>query len=170
MVIWIYGKSNSGKTLLAKKILTEVKKKKYKFIHIDGDEIRKITFNRDYSINGRYNNAILISNLVYFLNKNKMNIVVSTLSNFPKILIQNRKKIKNYFEIFINSNKKNLYKRDKRKVYFTKNKINSNVVGEDIKFKNPSSFDLKINNNGLKKTFLKNVQKIVLKAEIDMQA
>ena len=44
MIIWIHGKSNSGKTILAKQILKEVKNYNKTFVHIDGDEIRKIFF------------------------------------------------------------------------------------------------------------------------------
>ena len=45
MIIWISGKSCVGKTLLAKKLLQKIKKKKIKIVHIDGDDIRKITHN-----------------------------------------------------------------------------------------------------------------------------
>ena len=94
MIIWIHGKSNSGKTILAKQILKEVKNYNKTFVHIDGDEIRKIFSNNDYSLEGRLKNAKFIQNLVFLLNKNKVNVIVSTLSIFKKILILNRKKLK----------------------------------------------------------------------------
>ena len=56
MIIWIHGKSNSGKTILAKQILKEVKNYNKTFVHIDGDEIRKIFSNNDYSLEGRLKN------------------------------------------------------------------------------------------------------------------
>jgi len=167
MIIWIHGKSNSGKTTLAKQFLKEVKKGKKKFIHIDGDEIREIFSNNDYSIKGRLKNAKLIQNLVFLLNKNRINVIVSTLSIFKKILILNRKKIKNYFEILISSDKKNLYKRDKRNIYSKKDNIKKNVVGEDIKYLDTKSYDLIIKNDGTKKEFISNVKKIIKKNKLN---
>ena len=43
MIIWITGKSCVGKTLIAKELIKKIRKNKIKIIHIDGDDIRKIT-------------------------------------------------------------------------------------------------------------------------------
>lgn len=161
MIIWIHGKSNSGKTILAKQILKEVKNYNKTFVHIDGDEIRKIFSNNDYSLEGRLKNAKFIQNLVFLLNKNKVNVIVSTLSIFKKILILNRKKIKNYFEILIKSKQTNLYKRDKRNIYSKRSKTKRNVVGEDIKYLDTKSYDFVIDNNSTKKKLLNNAKKII---------
>ena len=161
MIIWIHGKSNSGKTILAKQILKEVKNYNKTFVHIDGDEIRKIFSNNDYSLEGRLKNAKFIQNLVFLLNKNKVNVIVSTLSIFKKILILNRKKIKNYFEILIKSKQTNLYKRDKRNIYSKRSKTKRNVVGEDIKYLDTKSYDFVIDNNSTKKELLNNAKKII---------
>lgn len=161
MIIWIHGKSCVGKTLIAKQLVKKIRKKKINIIHIDGDNIRKITSNFDYSKNGRYNNAILISKLVFLLNKNKVNVVVSTISIFPKLLEWNRRKMKNYLDVLIKVKKDLLYKRDKNQIYFKKKIKNKNVVGEDISFNYPKKVDLVIHNNSTKKTFLKNIDKII---------
>lgn len=161
MIIWIHGKSNSGKTILAKQILKEVKNYNKTFVHIDGDEIRKIFSNNDYSLEGRLKNAKFIQNLVFLLNKNKVNVIVSTLSIFKKILILNRKKIKNYFEILVKSKQTNLYKRDKRNIYSKRSKTKRNVVGEDIKYLDTKSYDFVIDNNSTKKKLLNNAKKII---------
>ena len=161
MIIWIHGKSNSGKTILAKQILKEVKNYNKTFVHIDGDEIRKIFSNNDYSLEGRLKNAKFIQNLVFLLNKNKVNVIVSTLSIFKKILILNSKKIKNYFEILIKSKQTNLYKRDKRNIYSKRSKTKRNVVGEDIKYLDTKSYDFVIDNNSTKKKLLNNAKKII---------
>ena len=161
MIIWISGKSCVGKTLLAKKLLQKIKKKKIKIVHIDGDDIRKITHNFDYSGKGRYKNADFISKFVKLLNINKVNVVVSAISNFPKLLNWNRKNIKKYFQIFIKAENETLYKRDNKKIYFNKKVKNINVVGEDITFKAPRNSDLIIENNDNKNIFLKNVDFIL---------
>lgn len=166
MIIWISGKSCSGKSLLAKHLLKKIRNKKTKIVHIDGDDIRKITSNFDYSDKGRYRNANYISQFVQFLDKNKINALVSAISKFPVFLNFNRKNIKQYFHIFIKVNKGILYKRDNKKVYFSKNKKNKNVVGEDISFRAPKNCDLIIENNGNKKNFLENVDKILKSRKI----
>ena len=42
MVIWFIGKSGSGKSFYANKLLKKIKNKNK--IHIDGDDVRKIFF------------------------------------------------------------------------------------------------------------------------------
>ena len=114
MVIWIVGLAGSGKTTLAKGIIKKYNKNK--IVHIDGDKFRGL-FDNDlgHSLKDRARNARRISKFVGFLSKQKINIVVSVLSNFPFWLKWNRKNIKNYFEIFIDINKELLFKKNKKK-------------------------------------------------------
>ena len=65
--------------------------------------------------------------------------ILSIFTEHQKI---NRKKFKNYFQIFINSKILNLKKENIRKIYNKKN-----VVGQDIKFPKPYKSDLVIKNN-----------------------
>ena len=59
MVIWLIGKSGSGKTFYGKKLLTMIKKTKK--IHLDGDEIRRfISSDLGYSIKDRKINSLRI--------------------------------------------------------------------------------------------------------------
>ena len=167
MIIWITGKSCVGKTLIAKELIKKIRKNKIKIIHIDGDDIRKITKNFNYSKTGRYQNANFISKIVFLLDKNKINVVVSTISIFPELLIWNRKKMKNYFQVLIKAKNNLLYKRDKKKIYFTKKIKNRNVAGEDIDFNHPKKIDLLIYNNLTKKIFLNNVYKIFKSKKIN---
>ena len=100
MVIWILGLSGSGKTSLAIKIIK--KSKKNKFLHIDGDYIRNIYEKKlGHTIKDRQINASRISKLVKYISDQKVNVIVSVLSNFPKWLKWNRKNIKNYFEVYL---------------------------------------------------------------------
>lgn len=146
MVIWILGMSGSGKTTLAKMIL---KKSKKKIIHIDGDSIRKIYEKKlGYTLEDREINAQRISKLTKYLSDQKIPIIVSVLSNFPKWLNWNRKNLTNYYEIYLKNDLKTLKLR-KPNLYSDKNK---NVVGLDIKFNEPKKPYLIIKNcNNLKK-------------------
>ena len=68
MVIWIIGLSGSGKTTLANILKKKLTKKKYRFIHVDGDAVRKIYDKKvGYSFKERSVNAKRISFLVKFL-------------------------------------------------------------------------------------------------------
>jgi adenylylsulfate kinase-like enzyme len=159
MVIWILGLSGSGKTTLAKLINKNLKKEK--FLHIDGDLVRKIYEKKlGHTIRDRLINAKRISRLVKFLSDQNINIVVSVLSNFPKWLKWNRDNIKKYFEIYLNTNLKILKKR-KPNLYSRKIK---NVVGVDIKFNEPKNADMTINNcnsmNDLSRASKKIIKKI----------
>ena len=156
MVIWIVGLAGSGKTTLAKGIIKKYNKNK--IVHIDGDKFRGL-FDNDlgHSLKDRARNARRISKFVGFLSKQKINIVVSVLSNFPFWLKWNRKNIKNYFEIFIDINKELLFKKNKKKLYNSKKK---NVVGKDITFNIPKNYDIKFKNTFKKKdivNFLKSL-------------
>ena len=135
MVIWILGKSSSGKTSLAKYLLKN-ELKSLKWVHIDGDAIRKIfKDNSDFSSQNRLNNAQRISRIVKLLDTNNINVIVSSLTNFKYWLNWNRKNLKNYFEIYLKVNMETVIKRDKKNIY--KKAINNkikNVVGIDIKF------------------------------------
>ncbi len=92
MVIWILGLSGAGKSFYSLKLKEELKNEFGEFIILDGDVIRKI-FDNDlgFSMNERNINASRISNLASFLNKNRVNVIVSVLSLFPYWLDWNRK-------------------------------------------------------------------------------
>jgi cytidine diphosphoramidate kinase len=164
MIIWILGKSGSGKTSLAKALLRTKYFKNKSWIHIDGDAIRKIFKDeKNFSISNRRNNASRISKLVKLLSRNDNNIIISSLTNFRYWLNWNRKNLKNYFEIYLEVSLDKLIKRDIKKIYAKAlSKKLKNVVGVDIKFNIPHNPDLKINNDNNDKK-LANVLKIVFK-------
>ena len=158
MVIWILGLSGSGKTSLALKIIKKSKKKK--FIHIDGDSIRNIYEKKlGHTINDRQINASRISRLVKYISDQKVNVIVSVLSNFPKWLKWNRKNIKNYFEVYLKTDLDILKKR-RAKLYSKKIK---NVVGVDLKFNEPVEPDIIIENSNNKNNIETNAIKILKK-------
>lgn len=136
MVIWIIGLSGSGKTTLANIIKKKLIKKKYKLIHIDGDVVRKIYDKKvGYSYKEREINAKRISFLVKFLADQKVNLIVSVLSNYPQWLKWNKKNLKKYTQIYLKTDLE-ILKRRKPRLYQKKNK---NVVGLDIKFHEPKN-------------------------------
>ena len=130
MVIWIIGLSGSGKSHYANILHKKIKKS----IVVDGDEVRKyMTFRLGYELKERKKNSEIISNLCNFLEKQGLIVICPILSIFTQHQKQNKKKFKNYLQIYIKSNLKNLAKRNSKNVY--KNK--KNIVGYDIKFPEP---------------------------------
>ena len=80
MIYWFYGQPGSGKTTLAKELLTRIEA-----VHVDGDDIRALFNNKDYSREGRIRNLTLINNIVKFLDSKGFNVVVSVVSPFKEL-------------------------------------------------------------------------------------
>ena len=168
MVIWITGISGSGKTTLGKKIFESLKKKYPSSIFFDGDKFRKIFDNDlEYTLKDRNKNAHRLTRLVRALSGQKINVVVAANLTSYKYRSWCRKNLKNYFEIYIEVEKKNLLKRDYKKLYrrAIKKKI-KDVVGIDLPFKKPTGSHLYLKNNKTKKDFLKNLDMVFNKINI----
>ena len=82
-----------------------------------------------------------------FCYEQKINIIISVLY-FNDFIFKNNKKIfKNYFQIYLKANIKDLIKRDSKKVYSQNiNKKKPFLVGVDIKWNEPKKSDLIIEN------------------------
>jgi len=69
MILALFGQPGSGKTTLAKQFPT--------FKNIDGDELRELFNNKDYSREGRIRNLNRASDIAYYLHRHGNNIVLS---------------------------------------------------------------------------------------------
>ncbi len=147
MVIWLIGLSGSGKTTVGKEVFRIWKKKSPQTIFLDGDEVRDIfsneNYSRDYTLKGRRLNAERISRLCLWLDNYNINIVASVLSVFPDMQDWNRKNFKKYFQVFLDVPMNILVKRDTKNLYkeALSGKI-KNVVGVDIDFPKPKNSNL----------------------------
>ena len=73
MIIWFTGQPGSGKTTLANELILNLKRNspEKKVINIDGDDLRSISKNKDYSKEGRIKNISTAISIMRFLaNKN----------------------------------------------------------------------------------------------------
>ena len=168
MVIWIVGLSGAGKTTIARLLLKKLKKKYSNLVHLDGDIIRKIYNDKlGYSSKDRNINAERLSKMTKFLSDQKIHVVGSVLSNFPKWQAWNKKNIKNYYQVYLKVSLKELIKRDKKNIYKKALKgTKKNVVGVDIKFKEPLNSNLIIDNEKYTKSFSSIINKIIEKTRI----
>ena len=80
MIYWFTGQPGAGKTVLAKSL--NVKYFENKAFHVDGDDLREIFDNKDYSEVGRRKNIELAQHLAHFLHNKGQNVVVSLVSPY----------------------------------------------------------------------------------------
>ena len=147
MVIWITGLSGAGKTTLAKEIIKQLADEKKKPILLDGDQLREIfvdSLDQDdtHDRSSRLALALKYSNLARLLSDQGFWVIVATISLFKEVHLWNRKNLKNYFEVFLDTPIQELKKRDSKKIYsrFFENEI-SNVAGLDLEVDRPSCPD-----------------------------
>lgn len=81
MIYWFTGQPGSGKTTLANELVTHLTNKGIFVHHIDGDDLRDIFNNKDYSEWGRRKNVERAQDIALYLNS-KCDVVVSLVSPF----------------------------------------------------------------------------------------
>ena len=79
MIYWFTGQPGHGKRVLATAFKEYLNNNCF---HIDGDDIREIFDNKDYSEAGRRKNIELAQHLSHFLHKKGQNVVVSLVSPY----------------------------------------------------------------------------------------
>ena len=87
MVLWFTGQPGSGKTTLTKKFIDDkligfMKVHPMRIVHIDGDDLREIVDNKDYSEKGRRENIYLAMNLARFMDNKGFTVIVSLVSPY----------------------------------------------------------------------------------------
>jgi len=148
-IFWITGLPGAGKTTFAHALLSALKPYNSGIVHLDGDELREVFKNNDYSEAGRKAIALQYSNLAKLLAEQQLTVIVSTVSLFHEIQDFNRNNFKNYVEILLDPGLDTLQKRNKKQLY-TANHANSNVIiGQGIKAQIPQNPDFKFSNNNL---------------------
>ena len=87
MIYWFYGQPGSGKTTLGN-ALKEKLLNNYEYsniIRIDGDEMRNIFKNKDYSEQGRRNNLRKVNDLIRFLYYKDYTVIVSVVAPYKDV-------------------------------------------------------------------------------------
>jgi adenylylsulfate kinase-like enzyme len=73
MIIVLFGQPHSGKSTIANDIL----EKTTTFTNIDGDKLRELFINKDYSKEGRIKNLNRASDIAHYMNSIKNNVILS---------------------------------------------------------------------------------------------
>ena len=103
MIYWFTGQPGAGKTTLAEMLKEELEKNRnfvYKVFRIDGDDMRELFSNKDYSIKGRVDNVSTAQRIAHYLHNQEKDVIVSLVSpyidqreDFKKLLGDNLKEI-----------------------------------------------------------------------------
>lgn len=86
MIYWFTGQPAHGKTVLGKKLhgFLQAEKRNWRrdVFHLDGDHLRELTVNKDYSEQGRINNIRNAQMIAEYLHNNDCDVVVSLVAPY----------------------------------------------------------------------------------------
>jgi len=104
MILWFTGQPGSGKTTLANTFIKEIKKSNsdIKIINLDGDDLRNINKNKDYSKEGRIKNISTAISIIRFLANKNYICVVSIVAPY-KFLRDELKDEFSFLEIYLHT-------------------------------------------------------------------
>ena len=108
MIYWFTGQPAHGKTVLANKLKDHLEfitnrydnNNRYKVFRIDGDDMRELFSNKDYTIKGRVENVGTAQRIAHYLHNQGKDVIVSLVApyidqreDFKKLLGDNIKEI-----------------------------------------------------------------------------
>jgi adenylylsulfate kinase len=87
MIYWFTGQPGHGKTVLAKSLKEYIE---YNYLHkqvfhVDGDDLREILVNKDYSKQGRENNIRTAQSIALYLDNKGYDVVVSLVAPYKEL-------------------------------------------------------------------------------------
>ena len=80
MIIWLTGQPGAGKTTICRKIMM----RDSRIFHIDGDDLRDLFDNKDYSEIGRRKNIELAQQIAQYLHNKGEDVLVSLISPYKE--------------------------------------------------------------------------------------
>lgn len=157
-LFWFTGQAGAGKTELANRLKTQLNREQtivqqnvvpkdiwnfqlpnHKFVVVDGDDIRSLYSNTDYSIEGRKANVDFVQKLCSFLMKNGITPIVCMVSPFSE---QRNNFIEENSGVEIYVHCKEIRGRESYHVDYYEKPTNSKVISIDTTGKSVSeSFD-----------------------------
>lgn len=84
-IYWFTGQPGAGKTVLAKAMQDRLEWMRRDVFHIDGDDLRDLIQNKDYSKEGRIKNIQLAQSISKYLYNKGKDVVVSLVSPYLEV-------------------------------------------------------------------------------------
>lgn len=104
MIIWLTGQPGSGKTTICNQMLSI---NSFNVLHIDGDDLRELFDNKDYSENGRRKNIELAQQIAQYLSNKGKDVLVSLVSPYKDQRDKFKEKMgDNLVEIYVHTTEK----------------------------------------------------------------
>lgn len=108
MIYWFTGQPGHGKSVLGSKLKTflQIEKRNLRkdVFHIDGDDLRNLTINKDYSEQGRINNIRNAQMIAEYLHNNDCDVVVSVVAPYRWLREEFKERIKgDVTEIYVHT-------------------------------------------------------------------
>ena len=103
-IIWLTGQPGSGKTTIAKALKKKIlsNSEDNNVILVDGDDLRDITTNKDYSRQGREKNITTAQKIAHFLSNKDFIVIVALVAPYLNIR-EEFKLIAPVFEIYLHT-------------------------------------------------------------------
>ena len=107
MIVWFTGQPGSGKTTLANLIVETIKKENntIRIINIDGDDLRNINKNKDYSKEGRIRNISTAISITRFLANKGYICIISIVAPY-RFLRDELKSEFPFLEVYLHTTEK----------------------------------------------------------------
>jgi adenylylsulfate kinase len=103
MIYWLTGQPGHGKTVLSKMLKHYIELKENTTVfNIDGDDLREILTNKDYSKQGRENNIKTAHSIARYLANQGFDVIVSLVSPYRE-LREEFKSLGNITEIYVHT-------------------------------------------------------------------
>tara|TARA_B110000858_G_C17641457_1_gene398286 strand:- start:37 stop:510 length:474 start_codon:yes stop_codon:yes gene_type:complete len=112
MVYWFTGQPGAGKTVLGSKLHSFLKTEKRNWrksvFHLDGDDLRKLTINKDYSPEGRINNIKNAQMITEYLHNQGCDVIISLVAPYRWLREEFKERIgfENFQEFYIHTTEK----------------------------------------------------------------
>lgn len=107
MIYWFTGQPGHGKTTLAKMLKEYLENKEFRknVFHVDGDDMRELLMNKDYSRKGREQNIKTAQQISLYLQNKGFDVVVSLVSPYREIR-EDLKRLTDVTEIYVTTSEK----------------------------------------------------------------
>jgi cytidine diphosphoramidate kinase len=116
-LVWITGLPGAGKSTFAEVLKEILLQDNVNAVHFDGDALREVLDNKNYTLEARKSLAYKYSRLCKLLVDQNQLVLCSTVSMFSDIRLWNRENISPYLEVYLDIAPEVLRARDQKSLY-----------------------------------------------------